>query len=141
MIKLLAVLPTGVTFSRQISSTIPLFLHLICKMAKQSLIVSIPEVCNIYGVFLGERKNTNINANVCHLLTVGGHEETGVDLFGVTKVWLNLLSAGIKLPLMDKAGFDVQHIETDLLMTVGKKQEKQSAVCDPSVFTFHLYKI
>lgn len=67
-------------------------------------------------------KNANINLNVCcHLLTVGGHEETSVDLFGVTEVWLNLLPAGIELPLMDAAGFDVQHIETDLSMTAGHK--------------------
>lgn len=54
-----------------------------------------------------------------YVLTVGGHEETSVDLFGVTEVWLNLIAAGIELPLMDAAGFDIQHIKTVLLMTGG----------------------
>lgn len=47
-------------------------------------------------------------------LTVGRHEETSVDLFGVTKVWLDLLPTGIKLPLVDATGLDVKHIETNL---------------------------
>lgn len=67
-----------------------------------------------------------MNSNVCcFLLTVGGHEEASVDLFGVTEVWLNLFPAGIELPLMDAAGFDVEYRETDLPMTAGKKQQKQ----------------
>ncbi len=64
---------------------------------------------------LRERKNANINSNVCcFLLTVGGHEETSIDLFGVAEVWLDLFATSIKLPLMDAARFDVQHIETSL---------------------------
>lgn len=37
-----------------------------------------------------------------------------VDLLGVTEVWLHLVAAGIKLPLMDATGFDVQHIVAEL---------------------------
>lgn len=56
-----------------------------------------------------------MNSNVCcHLLTVGGHEETSVDLFGVAEVWLDLIPTGIELSLMDAARFDVQHVETEL---------------------------
>lgn len=62
------------------------------------------------------------------VLTIGRHEETSVDFFGVTEVWLNLLPTGIELPLMDAAGFDVQHIETDLSVTMGKEQPNQRAV-------------
>lgn len=54
-----------------------------------------------------------------YVLTVGRHEETSVDLFGVTKVWFDLVAAGIELSLMDAAGFDIQHIKTVLLMTGG----------------------
>lgn len=63
----------------------------------------------------------------CRLLTVGGHEETGVDLLGVTEVRLDLLPAGIELSLMDPARFDVEHVETDL--TVTGEEKKQSLVC------------
>lgn len=53
-----------------------------------------------------------------------------VDLFGVTEVWLNLLPAGIKLPLMDATGFDVQHIVTDLTTTTttGGERGKRNKV-------------
>lgn len=46
-----------------------------------------------------------------------------VDLFGVTEVWLDLLPASIKLPLMDATGFDVQHIITDLTTTSGERSK------------------
>lgn len=70
-------------------------------------------------------KNANTDSNVCcYLLTVGRHEETSVDFFGVTEVWLNLLPTGIELPLMDAAGFDVQHVEADLSGTMGEKATK-----------------
>lgn len=55
----------------------------------------------------------------CSLLTVRGHEVARVHLLGVTKVWLNLLAAGIKLPLVDATGFDVQHIVAGLTSTTG----------------------
>ena len=68
-------------------------------------------------------KHADINPNVCcDELTVGGHEEALVDLFGVAEVWLDLLPAGIKPPLVDAAGFDVQNVETDLT-------ETQCALC------------
>lgn len=54
-----------------------------------------------------------------HVLTVGGHEETSVDFFGVTEVRLHLVAAGIEPPLMDAAGFDIQHIKTVLWTTGG----------------------
>lgn len=66
----------------------------------------------------------------CYVLTVGGHEEAGVDLLGVAEVWLDLLPAGIKLPLMDAAGFDVQHVITDLPITA----EKSNINKEPFVF-------
>lgn len=56
-----------------------------------------------------------------YVLTVGGHEETSVDLFGVTEVWLDLVAADIELPLVDAAGFDVEHIKT-VLLTIGGGQ-------------------
>lgn len=56
-----------------------------------------------------------------YVLTVGGHEETSVDLFGVTEVWLDLVAAHIELPLVDAAGFDVEHIKT-VLLTIGGGQ-------------------
>lgn len=46
-----------------------------------------------------------------------------VDLFGVTEVWLDLLPASIKLPLMDATGFDVQHTITDLTATSGERSK------------------
>lgn len=74
----------------------------------------------------GERKKANITSNVCcFLLTVGGHEETSVDLFGVAEVWLNLLPAAFKLPLVDATGFDVQHKETGLPV----KQQECVVLC------------
>lgn len=42
-----------------------------------------------------------------------------VDLLGVTEVWLDLLAAAVKLPLMDATGFDVQHIVADLTSKMG----------------------
>ena len=68
-------------------------------------------------------KDANMKTHVCcRLLTVGGHEEAGVDLFGVTEVWLHLRTTDIELPLMDAAGFDVQHVETDLPVTETKSR-------------------
>lgn len=55
----------------------------------------------------------------CGLLTVRGHEVASGDLLGVTEVWLDLLATGIKLPLMDATGFDVQHIVADLTSRMG----------------------
>lgn len=60
---------------------------------------------------------------------------TSVDLLGVTEVWLYLVAAGIKLPLMDATGFDVQHIVAELrskmvaAMCGGEKEKKKSSVC------------
>ena len=56
------------------------------------------------------------------LLTVGGHEEASVDYFAFTEVWFHFLPPGIKLPLVNAAGFNVQHIETGLPMR-GKKEK------------------
>lgn len=76
-------------------------------------------------------KYANMTSNDCrYVLTVGGHEEAGVDLLGVAEVWLDLLPAGIKLPLMDAAGFDVQHVVTDLPITA----EKSNINKEPFVF-------
>lgn len=55
-----------------------------------------------------------------YVLTVGGHEETSVDLLGVTEVRLDLVAAGIKPSPMDAAGFDVQHVEAALSTTRSK---------------------
>lgn len=70
---------------------------------------------SIFGDFIFlkiKRKRKHV-----HELTVGGHKETSVDLFGVTEVWLDLIAADIELPLMDAAGSDIQHIKTILWMT------------------------
>lgn len=79
--------------------------------------------------FREESKNANTNQSVyCFPLTVGGHEEASVDLFGVAEVWLNLFPAGIKLPPVNAAGFDVQHVETDLPATEEEKKSNTNKV-------------
>lgn len=55
------------------------------------------------------------------VLTIGGHEEASGDLLSLTEVGLNLVASGIKLPAMDAAGFDIQHIKALLLMTARHK--------------------
>lgn len=95
--------------------------------------------------FREESKNANTNQSVyCFPLTVGGHEEASVDLFGVAEVWLNLFPAGIKLPPVNAAGFDVQHVETDLPATEEEKKSNTNKVwfvfCWP-VLMFSLSKM
>lgn len=58
---------------------------------------------------------------VC-VLTIGGHEEASGDLLSLTEVGLNLVASGIKLPAMDAAGFDIQHIKALLLMTARRQR-------------------
>lgn len=48
------------------------------------------------------------------VLTVGGHEESGVDLSGVAEVGLDLVPARVELPVVDPPGSDVEHVEPDL---------------------------
>lgn len=79
-----------------------------------------------------------MNPHVLLLLTVGGHEETSVDLFGVTEVWLDLVAAGIELPLMNAAGFYIQHTKTVLLMK-GRGQSLCVCLCFEFAFSIYLF--
>lgn len=67
------------------------------------------------------KESSSDEADGCYGLTEGGHEVAGVDLPGVTEVWLDLLPAGIKSALVDAPGFDVQHVETALTTTANNK--------------------